>query len=451
MSLRDWTGTNRFVIRASRSAAWGIGGRSRDQSCDLGSFRKEGCYVSHRHFAENRARVTTAVPEAEIRENRRQRAIESLGFTEAARVPQLDRVARIARATFGVDFSSITVFDNDRALFVGGGGFEGVESPRADSPCQLVVDSGEIVTTDDARTDPRFDNIANIRVPNSAFYVGHPLTDASGNVVGSLCLVNQEPRQLSENEMQVFIDLAAWAQAEMLADAEAIHARDTQQALLPGVPLEHGGVRVTGVCVPANSVGGDYFDYGPFDSLVHVAIGDVMGKGTGAAIIGAATRSACRAVVPTISDGEALGQGVDRIERAVINDLQRTNTFVTYFHAVIDEAADRLYYVDAGAGLTLLVRADGTTEQLTGDGLPLGIELQEHATYSRELHAGDRIVLVSDGLLDIVDDQRDWIGEVDALVRAEVTGADAVRSIAAVSRARVPIDDVTVVVVEYRP
>ena len=103
--------------------------------------------------------MTISVPELEpeIRENRRQHAIESLGFTEAVRNPQLDRVSRIARATFGVDFSSITVFDHDRALFVGGGGFEGVEAPRADSPCRLVVDSGEIITTDDARTDERFE------------------------------------------------------------------------------------------------------------------------------------------------------------------------------------------------------------------------------------------------------------------------------------------------------
>ena len=395
--------------------------------------------------------VSSPAVGSEIRENRRQRAVESLGFTEAKRNPQLDRVARIARATFGVDFSSITVFDHDRALFVGGGGFEGVESPRADSPCQLVVDSGEIVTTDDARTDERFDNILNIRGPNSAFYVGHPLTDASGNVVGSLCLVNQEPRTLTDSEMQVFIDLAGWAQAEMLADAEALRARDTQQALLPAEPLDVDGVRVVGVCVPANSVGGDYFDYGALGSLVHVAIGDVMGKGTGAAIIGAATRSACRAVVPTIETGAGLGRAVDRIERAMMSDLQRTGTFVTYFHAVIDILASRVHYVDAGTGLTLLVRADGTTEQLTGSGMPLGIEVQEHETDSRPLHPGDRIVLVSDGLLDIVDDQRDWVDEVDALVRASTDGPDALRRIAAVSRARVPIDDVTAVIVEFRP
>ena len=387
----------------------------------------------------------------ETRENRRQRAVESLGLTEAVRNPQLDRVARIARATFGVDFSSITVFDNDRALFVGGGGFDAVESPRADSPCQLVVDSGQIVTTDDARTDSRFDNIANIRGADSAFYVGHPLKDAGGNVVGSLCLVDKDPRKLTDQELQVFVDLAGWAQAEMLADAEAVRARDTQQALMPSVPLEQDGFRVAGVCVPANSVGGDCFDYGVVGSLMHVAIGDVMGKGTGAAIIGAAMRAACRAVVPTVQTGAGLGAAVERIEGSMISDLQRTGTFVTYFHAVIDLERAHLHYVDAGTGLALLVREDGSTLQLAGAGLPLGIQAQEHVTHSLPLRAGDRLVLVSDGLLDIVDDPNDWVDEVDALVRSADDESDALRRIADLSRARVPIDDVTVVVLEYRP
>jgi sigma-B regulation protein RsbU (phosphoserine phosphatase) len=397
--------------------------------------------------------VTLVTPgfRSEVKETRRQRAVESLGLAERARNPQLDRVARIARATFGVDFSSITVLDNDRALYVGRGGFDIEESRRADSPCRLVIDSGEVVQADDARNDSRFDDVANMRADDLGFYVGHPLVDGSGIVVGSLCIIGKEPRRFSDAEMETFIDLAAWAQVELLADAEAERARETQQALLPAEPLEHGGVKVVGVCVPASSVGGDYFDYGPFGDLVHVAIGDVMGKGTAAAIIGAATRSACRAVVPTVGDGAGIGPAVDRIEQAIFADLQRTSTFVTYFHAVIDPDAGRLYYVDAGTGLTLLIRADGTTEQLTGISLPLGIEIQDHETLSRALEPGDRLVLVSDGLLDIVLDPVDWIEEVNDLVRASVDGADVLRRIAAVSRARVPIDDVTVVVVEYRP
>lgn len=388
---------------------------------------------------------------SEVRENRRQRAVESLGLDEPVRNAQLDRVARIARATFGVDFSSITVMDNDRALYPGRGGFDIAESPRADSPCRLVIDSGEVVKADNARTDHRFDDVANMREADLGFYVGHPLTDGDGNVVGSFCLIDKEPRTLSDSEMTAFEDLAAWAQTELLSDAESERARTTQQALLPSASLELDDVRVVGVCIPANSVGGDYFDYGAVGTLVHVAMGDVMGKGTAAAIIGAATRSACRAVVPTVASGAGLGVGVDQIERAMIRDLQRTSTFVTYFHAVLDLETEQLHYVDAGSGLALLIRADGTTEQLEGSGFPLGIELQPHDTQSRALRVGDRLVLVSDGILDIVDDQRDWVVEVEGLVRAAADGPEALRSIAAVSRARVPIDDVTVVVLEYRP
>jgi sigma-B regulation protein RsbU (phosphoserine phosphatase) len=302
-----------------------------------------------------------------------------------------------------------------------------------------------------APTDPRFDDIANIRDADLGFYVGHPLTDAGGNIVGSFCLTDTEPRSMTEGEMRVFTDLAGWAQAELLADAEAVRARETQQALLPAAPLEVGSIRVVGVCVPALSVGGDYFDYGPVGTSVHVATGDVMGKGTAAAIIGASARSACRAIAPTVESGDQLGRAVGQIESALFNDLQRTATFVTYFHAVIDEEAREFHYVDAGAGLAILVRADGTTEQLTSDGLPLGIELQEHATHSRALLPGDRIVIMSDGVLDIVDESRDWVGEIDLLVRASADGPDVLRRIAEVSVARVPIDDVTVVVVEFRP
>ena len=97
------------------------------------------------------------------------------------------------------------------------------------------------------------------------------------------------------------------------------------------------------------------------------------------------------------------------------------------------------------------MRLDGSTQQLTGSGLPLGIQLQEHVTHSLPLRAGDRLVLVSDGLLDIVEDPGEWIEEMDALVRAAADGPDALRRIAALSRARVPIDDVTVVVLEYLP
>jgi len=97
-----------------------------------------------------------------IREERRQRAVESLGLNEAGRNAGLDRVTRLACSLFGVAMSSVTVMDHDRALYPGRAGFDSDESPRQDTPCHLVIDSGEVITTDDATSDPRFADIAPI-------------------------------------------------------------------------------------------------------------------------------------------------------------------------------------------------------------------------------------------------------------------------------------------------
>jgi hypothetical protein len=383
----------------------------------------------------------------ESREGRRQRAVESLGIVESGHEDRLDRVARVARSVFGVPLSSVTVMDHERALFVGRAGFDDPESGRSDTPCSLVTDTGEVITTDDARIDPRFADLGAFNDNGLGFYVGHPLRDGSGNVVGSFCLMDAEPRQLTSDEMVEFRDLAAWAQAELLADAEESAARATQQALLPDGPLVVDDVRVEGVCLPSLSVGGDYFDYGLIGPFVHVAVGDVMGKGVGAAIIGSSVRAACRAASPHVAAGRELGLAVDRIERAVQRDLQRTSSFVTYFHAVFDLDTGELSYVDAGAGLSLVVRADGTVQHLAGTGLPLGLDDQEHVTETTRLEPGDRLIVMSDGVLDVLDDDLDWALEVGRLA-TRTDGPGLLDSVAALTHRRLSRDDVTVVVME---
>jgi serine phosphatase RsbU (regulator of sigma subunit) len=224
---------------------------------------------------------------------------------------------------------------------------------------------------------------------------------------------------------------------------------------LPAEPLEVEGVRVEGICLPSLSVGGDYYDYGLVGRFVHVAVGDVMGKGVGAAIIGSSVRAACRAASPQVAAGRELGLAVDRIERAVRTDLQRTGTFVTYFHAVLDLDTDELSFVDAGAGLSIIVRADGSVQHLAGTGLPLGLdEQQQHVTETTRLGVGDQLIVMSDGVLDVLDDEFDWALEVGRLATRPATGgADGLGllgSMAALTERRLSRDDVTVVVMDRR-
>lgn len=386
-----------------------------------------------------------------IREERRQRAVESLGLTGTERNPRLDRVTRTAKALFGVAMSSVTVIDRDRALYLGRAGFDDAESGRGDTPCHLVVDSGELITTDDARLDPRFADIAPFVENQLGFYIGRPLTDGSGHVVGSFCLIDKEPRRLTDDELAQFTDLADWAQSELMADDEAMRARATQRALLPATPLDVDDVHVDGVCVPSLSVGGDYYDFALVGRTVHVAIGDVMGKGAGAAIIGASVRSAARAAVTAMTPTTTLGRTVESIERAVLTDLQRLGSFVTYFHATLDLDSHTLSYVDAGAGLSLLIRADGTVEHLLGSAIPLGIVRQEIVAETTTFGPGDRLVMVSDGVLDILEEPAAWQEELTRIVLESGDTETLAETIRTLSDDRVGRDDVTAVVLEHRP
>lgn len=124
-----------------------------------------------------------------------------------------------------------------------------------------------------------------------------------------------------------------------------------------------------------------------------------MGKGTGAAIIAAAIRSAFQA-----RPEAAPAAAVDAVNAQLLEDLTATATFATAFIGRIDLAAGSVSFVDAGHGLSLLVRADGSVERLSTAGLPLGIDSDvEWEEAQRTLHPGDALFSCSDGVLDLYD------------------------------------------------
>jgi serine phosphatase RsbU (regulator of sigma subunit) len=166
--------------------------------------------------------------------------------------------------------------------------------------------------------------------------------------------------------------------------------------------LDVDGYRITGACWPARSVGGDFLDWyrAPDGDLVST-LGDVMGKGIGAALMAATVRSVMRtaglAHEPSVAMSEAA--------RALDTDLDRSGTMVTLCHARITPRTGRMLAVDAGHGLTVTVRADGTSVRTPpGGSLPLGILPGEVWPETEAfLDPGDTVVSFSDGLLDLFD------------------------------------------------
>jgi serine phosphatase RsbU (regulator of sigma subunit) len=191
-------------------------------------------------------------------------------------------------------------------------------------------------------------------------------------------------------EEQVRLQLAALL-------GELARAAEVQATLLPREVPVVPGFEIAARCVSARDVGGDFYDWQqPVPGIVPLTLGDVMGKGMPAALLMATVRAALRAVACQNGPAAAL----ELTARALAVDLERSESFVTLFHAQLDAAARRLVYVDAGHGHVFVRRAAGTVEQLRPRELPLGILADDYHEGALTFAAGDALVLYSDGLID---------------------------------------------------
>ena len=180
-------------------------------------------------------------------------------------------------------------------------------------------------------------------------------------------------------------------------------ARRVQQDLLPRSFPELPGYHFAARCEPARQVGGDFYDVIQFeDGCIGVAIGDVSDKGVPAALYMATTRSLLRTEARRERSPAATLTSVHHLLR----ELGKPNMFVTLFYGVIDPAARTLTYSRAGHDYPYMVR-DGGLERLEGFGVPLG--LLEEPLFRQEDHRlafspGDRLVLYTDGITDVFDE-----------------------------------------------
>ena len=178
-------------------------------------------------------------------------------------------------------------------------------------------------------------------------------------------------------------------------------AREIQQAMLPRAEFRALGVEAFGMTRPANTVGGDFYDILPLaDGRVLLALGDVAGKGSPAALLMALLLAMMRTLV---DEGLEDADLVARLNAQIVKHAPRSR-FVTLFIATFDPRTGSLVYVNAGQNPPLLRRTDGSYERLRAGGMALG--MFENATYSAgrvELATGDVLVMYSDGITEAED------------------------------------------------
>jgi len=173
-------------------------------------------------------------------------------------------------------------------------------------------------------------------------------------------------------------------------------AREIQNAMLPEGTWSGPGVEAFGLTKPANTVGGDFYDILPQpDGTVLVALGDVAGKASPAALLMALLLAILRTLV---DEGLPLTSLVQRLNIQVSRHAPASR-FITLFLASFHPGTGRLEFVNAGQTPPLLRRQNGSIERLMQGGVALG--MFEGSTYQAgevHLNPGDALLMYSDGL-----------------------------------------------------
>jgi phosphoserine phosphatase RsbU/P len=207
----------------------------------------------------------------------------------------------------------------------------------------------------------------------------------------------------------VGVDLRAWGylallvvlmlelRDKLLARDEIEVARKVQRALLPKEPPRLAGWSFWLYTRPANDVGGDLVDHQFLgEDTVAVSLGDVAGKGLGAALLMAKLQATLRALAPETGELGALGSRLG----AILHRDGLDNRYATLFHARL--AADRgtIRYLNAGHNPAYAIRG-GSLEPLPASATPLGmLPDTDYAEGRVELAPGEMLVVYSDGLVE---------------------------------------------------
>ena len=195
-------------------------------------------------------------------------------------------------------------------------------------------------------------------------------------------------------------------------------AAEVQQSLLPNQEISHPCVSTAGYCQPANSVGGDYYDYLELsENRVAIFIGDVMGHGYHSAMVAAMTKSCLQTQIRFDGSVPEVMQAITR----VTEEDSQAFIYMTCCYLII-HPDNRLEYANAGHPQMLLYRAEpdsGDSKakepiELESSFLPIGISIvqppvQYHST-EMAWHPGDLLVLYSDGITEAFNPNAEMYG-----------------------------------------
>ena len=271
-----------------------------------------------------------------------------------------------------------------------------------------VVIKGKSVLTSDAQHDPRFAS-GTVVLQGVRSVLAVPL-GVSEKVFGIIYADSPIAEgRFTEDHLKVLTTLASVA-AIRVENARLVEARfqqerlerelqlamEIQQRFQPTAPPLVPGYELQGISFPCYEIGGDYYDFiQREDGRLVIALGDVSGKGTAAALLMSSLHAAIHAQT---GSHDTLVETISAVNRYLAENIP-PNRFVTLFYAELDPGSGALSFLNAGHNPPLIVHAAGTVEQLASGGLPLGIKADADYREGRtHLQMGDVLVIYSDGV-----------------------------------------------------
>lgn len=268
--------------------------------------------------------------------------------------------------------------------------------------------TGEVVYVPDMTDDPR------VLYPDDARREGIVSILCAGMIyhgkpIGVMRIYSDEIRTFSDFEYHLLSALAQLAAAAIhnaRLEADRHESRrvqrqvqlavDVQRRLMPQVAPTIPHYEVGARYEPCFELGGDFYDFIPFEHTLGIVVGDVVGKGVAASLLMASVRASFRAHAENTYD---LDQIMAKVNASLTRDT-RDFEFATVFYGTLDAQSLRLTYSSAGHDPAFLLR-NGKFENLSVGGTVLGISLTEH--YDKgliDLKPGDVLFIYTDGVPD---------------------------------------------------
>jgi phosphoserine phosphatase RsbU/P len=287
---------------------------------------------------------------------------------------------------------------------------ERIEEVRiSSSVMHEVLENGKSVLTADAQHDPRYASQTMVLLGIRSV-LAVPLSVGEDKVFGIIYADSPTTEAtFSEEHLNILTTLASVASirvenAKLLderfererMERELELATEIQQTFQPSAPPVMDDYEFQGISFSCYEIGGDYYDFIALqDRKMMIALGDVSGKGTAAALLMSSLHAAIHAQVTART---SLHEMVTSVNKYLAANTP-TNRFVTLFIAELDPANGILSYINAGHNPPIMGRADGRVEQLESGGFPLGILPQaEYDVGKVQLNSGDSLVIYSDGV-----------------------------------------------------